>query len=271
MENSRKSPRGSKSSRSRSHSRSRSPSSRSRSPVPSRSRSRSRSRSPSPHPPLSLLESLPDELLLRVMNYMNPRHQTITKRVSQRFNRFNPARPDINLAKRKLKNMGLLLLTGRFYTDLKVNENPITIIVKDRNHQSTIRMLKKNNEIVYETEGDYEEEIDKSLLYMTEDISISHYIQLISTLLDLYPNGQIEILVDVMDRGRKIRTERNKIDLLYDPVQLGIILAKGNFSQLDLKDDIVDGFLYNTFVFDEYQRILREIPANIITDLDEIF
>lgn len=265
MENSRKSPRGSKSSRSRS----RSPSSRSRSPVPSRSRSRSRS--PSPPTPLSLLESLPDELLLRVMNFMNPRHQTITKRVSQRFNLFNPARPEMNSIKRKLKNMGLLLLTGRFYIDLKINENPITIIAKDRNHQSTIRMLKKNNEIVYETEGDYEEEIDKSLLYMTEDISISHYIQLISTLLDLYPNGQIEILVDVMDRGRKIRTERNKIDLLYDPVQLGIILAKGNFSQLDLKDDIVDGFLYNTFVFDEYQRIMREIPANIIADLDELF
>jgi hypothetical protein len=263
MENSRKSPRGSKSSRSRS----RSPSSRSRSPVPSRSRSRS----PSPPPRLSLLESLPDELLLRVMNFMNPRHQTITKRVSQRFNLFNPARPEMNSIKRKLKNMGLLLLTGRFYTDLNLNENPITIIAKDRNHQSTIRMLKKNNEIVYETEGDYEEEIDKSLLYLTEDISISHYIQLISTLLDLYPNGQIEILVDVMDKGRKIRTERNKIDLLYEPVQLGIILAKGNFSQLDLKDDIVDGFLYNTFVFDEYQRILREIPANIIADLDELF
>lgn len=223
---------------------------------------KSSSRSPSSSPqPLSYLESLPDEILLKIMNSLDLPTRTRTRRVSQRFKQFNPSRAELNNIRKQLRIMGLLLLTGHHFYDLKLNNIPtITIQAKDKTHTSTILLKKsKSGEIIYQTPNnpDYEEEIDKSLLYGSDTIDISHFLNLISTLVDLYPNGTIMI-------------NRNKVDLFQDPVEIGKILAKEKFSELDLRDDLVDNFLYHSYVFDEFQRLQKQIPSDVIPILDEI-
>jgi hypothetical protein len=88
--------------------------------------------------------------------------------------------------------------------------------------------------------------------YIPRDVSCPF-----STLIDLYPNGQITI-------------NRNKVDLYQDPMKLGVLLAREKFSEIDLRDDIVDNFLYNFYVFEEYQILMRNIPSDVIPILDEL-
>jgi hypothetical protein len=215
-------------------------------------------RSPGNSPsPKSYLESLPDEMLSHIMDYLNLSEKTRTRRVSKRLKDFNPSRQELNSIRQQLKMLGLLLLTGSNYYDLKISDMPLKITASDSRHSSSITLKKKGSEIVYQTSGHYEQEIDQSLLYASEDISIYHFLNLISTLIDLYPNGQITI-------------NRNKIDLYQDPMKLGVLLAREKFSQIDLRDDIVDNFLYNFYVFEEYQRLMRNIPSDVIPILDEL-
>jgi hypothetical protein len=204
--------------------------------------------------PKSYLESLPDEMLSNIMEYLNLSQKTRTRRVSKRFKDFNPSREELNLIRRQLKMIGLLLLTGSNFYDLKISDQPLKI---QANKSTVILRKNKKSEIIYETSGDYEDEIDKSLRYGSEDISIYHFLNLISTLIDLYPNGSISI-------------NGHKIDLQYDPVQLGILLAQEKFSKIDLRDDIVDNFLYNFYVFEEYQNLMKSIPKDVIPILDQI-
>jgi hypothetical protein len=208
--------------------------------------------------PKSYLESLPDEMLSNIMEYLNLAEKTKTRRVSKRLKDFNPSRQELNQIRQQLKMLGLLLLTGSHFFDMKISDQPLKIIAKDNNHSSTT-ILKKNKkgEIIYETSGDYEDQIDQSLRYASEEINILHFLNLISTLMDLYLNGQITI-------------NRDKIDLYQDPVQLGVLLAQQKFNQLDLRDDIVDNFLYHFYVFEEYQRMVKSIPKDVIPILNQI-
>ena len=212
----------------------------------------------SPASPKSYLEKLPDEMLLNIMEYLNLSDKTRTRRVSTRFKDFNPSREELNSIRRKLNILGLLLLTGSNFFDLKISDEVLKIQAKDKSHTSTIILKKnKNNEIIYETLGDYEDEIDKSLLYGSEDISIEYFLNLIATLVELYPNGSISI-------------NKNKIDLHYDPVALGVILAQEKFSELDINDNVIDNFLYNYYVFEEFQKLMKDIPKDVIPILNQI-
>lgn len=227
---------------------------------PKKSRSASIS---SPKESQSLIEALPDEMLAEVMKYLDLKTKTRTRRASRRFKEFIPSRVELNNIRQQLRIIGLLLLTGHYYYDLVVNDQQLTIQAKDKNHTSTILIKKskpgKYGKIIYETpnQPDYEQQIDQSLLYGSQKLDISHFLNLISTLVDLYPNGTITI-------------NRNKIDLSQDLVQLGSLLAQQRFDELNLRDDLVDNFFYNHYVFKQYERFKKKIPNDVIPILEEI-